>query len=343
MKELISKHRKGLLITILVLIVIFSAATWQRNQILSKSTETKLANPARNKEIVKNEFYKEQLNEKELSAYQMVTEHLDNLEGGLISFDEPISVQEYIRLCNAIDYSGQNYFYGFLEIPMTKDNQYVDYKNAKKDEADKECITQCILFLSCAEGINQSGRMDDSDYVTNLDKILPALARNDAEKVNRINEQIEQTDKILDEVVAGIPQNYGVKDTIDYFLQWMTDNLTRETNVSQGSTKITTMEKLLSDYYVCGNEACVVEKQATTAGYVKVLTALCNRAGIPSHVVSGLWNNRSAYAMTYVKIGEEDIFIDAAGVYQNKLGNQRYLNEIETLNHVTFVEYFNYR
>ena len=47
--------------------------------------------------------------------------------------------------------------------------------------------------------------------------------------------------------------------------------------------------------------SCVVEGKAVATGYSKVLTRLCNKAGISAHMTIGSWKYSGSY--TLVKCG----------------------------------------
>lgn len=336
------KHKIAVGIIVLALLVIFCWGTWMRGQILKNSTETKLDNPKRAEQVIKDDFYELQLTQKEKAAYEIMKTRIENFEGGVVEFSEPLNGREYTRVLNTVENSDKDYFYGFFEIPMTNENQYVKYKEDSLDKIKESIISKCILFQLSAKDLSQSGEFDDEGYVTNLKEIEAGITETDEEKKQKILEKEAKIDEILNQVVSDLPKEYGTKDAINYFLKWMKDNLSYATGIEQEADSIKTMEHVLEKVYVCNNTSAVLDGYALTNGYAKILKKLCNLSGIEAHTVTGIWHKKDAYTLTCVKFGDQRIYIDAAGKYTANLGNQRYLNELEAKNHLAFVEYFDY-
>lgn len=337
----IQKHRTLVATLIIGIGAIALLATLARRQTLSNTTESRLANPPRSGEAVQTSFYYDQLVEKERVVFDQIVQCIEERKGGVITLAEPLTGRQYTRVCNALEFDEHNYFYGVVEVPMTADNRYLKYDpKANLMEIDEPEIEKCILFLYSAEGINEKTTYTEDGHVRQMDRFEEILSQNNEERLAKINEISEKTNVILDEIIAGIPENYGQKETVDYFLEWMDKNLI----FSEMDEEVTTMQGMFEEHYFSAHVSCVVDRDGLTSGYAKLLATLCNRAGMEAHVVFGIWHEREGgYAMTSVKIGEDTVYVDAAGRQAPSLGNQRYLREDELANHMAFAEYFSYK
>lgn len=342
--KFIKKHPKfcavvGALIAVLAILAVIA-----RHQTLSNTTEMKLANNPRMDKVFTDTFYSDQLNEKERAAYDMIIERMERKEGGVIEFKEPLTGREYTRIITAIQNEGGGYFYAFCDIPLNQDDIYLEYDGTKLLDIKEAEVAKVILFVSCSEGINEFGTYAEDGTVRNLDEIAELMPKINADKLAEIEADEAAVLAELDEIIAGIPKDAGEKDTLNYFMDWIAENIEYHSELSMEATKFTTMEEVVDIAYRGSTTACVLEGEATMLGYTKLLSYLCNQAGMESHVELGSWgrNGQEGYTMTVVKINGENIYVDASGVKSSKLAGNRYLNEQEALTHMNRVEYFNY-
>lgn len=344
--KLTSKHRKPVFIAGLVIIALVLLGYWQRQVTLSNATETKLKDEPRKAGAVKSTFYSAQLTAKEMAVYEQMKEKLTNKEGGILSFDEPLNGTEYLRITAALEDEGDNYFYGFYDIPMTKEDVYVKYKNPDLTAIKEKIITKSLLFLSCAEGINEEGEYAEHGKVNNLNQIQEGLSVNVEQKAESVEKTKEQTEAILEEIMHGLKPDTGEKSTVDYFLSWLNENMSLATNVGEDAVSFTTMEQVFEGVSIYNNLSALTENKATALGYAKILTELCNRAGLESHIVLGAWgksqNTQESYVLCAIVMNGQTIYVDASGFKGEDVGQQRYLTEQEAKNHMKFVEYFVY-
>lgn len=344
MTDFLKRHLKAVMVVLAVITIFGILAYWQRTRILMNSTETKLPNGPRNQEAAESDFYTEQLTEKEKEVYSQMADRLENLEGGVLTFAKPLTGEEYLRITTALENEGGDYFYGFYNIPMTEDDIYVKYEQSDLLSVKEPVISKAILFLSCARGLDEAGTYDDDGRVTNLKEIEKELRVNDDVKTAQIEETKAQTEKILETIIEEMPKEYGEKQAVDYFLQWMEDNLNFASDVGEKALSFSSMQEVFDEVYVHNNLSCVIEGKATAVGYAKVLSELCKRAGMESHIVLGVWGRTKTegYVFTLVKFGEDNIYVDASGGKGTELAEQKYLSEREAMNHMSFVEYFEY-
>ncbi len=342
----VRKHQKAVFIIGLAVILLCTLAYWQRQSTLSSATATKLKDESRKGEAVVSTFYYDQLTRKEAAVYDMMKSRLDNMEGGVVEFPEAMSGPEYLRVTTALEDEGYNYFYGFYDIPMTEDDVYVKYKNTDLTTIKEKKITKAILFLSCAEGINEAGDYDKDGTVKNLSEIQDGLAINSEDKVEGIVKVQNETEEILSQIMEKLPPDYGEKKAVDYFLKWLDENMSVAVGIGEDALDFSSMEDVFEGAYIYNNLSAVTEHKATSLGYAKILSELCGRAGMESHIVLGIWGkssmNQEGYVFCAIQMNGQTIYVDASAAKGSDLGGQQYLTQQEAKNHLKFVEYFEY-
>ena len=157
----------------------------------------------------------------------------------------------------------------------------------------------------------------------------------------------EETEKVMDEIIAGIPENAGDKTTADYFCKWLDENVKLADDAAQKAQELDDMGDMLEQVYPYNHLAALNGKKASILGYGKIFSELCRRAGIESHVVMGTWNSQWTDGDTYVLcetvIDGQKVYIDASGAKSKALAGNRYLTEKEAISRMTFVDYFDYK
>ncbi|MCI6467155.1 MAG: hypothetical protein MSA90_17015 [Faecalicatena sp.] len=342
----IRKHQKAVFFVGLIVLLLGMLAYWERQSTLSKSTASKLTDEPRKSGEAVSTFYYDQLTKKEAAVYDLMKDRLDRMKGGVVEFPEPMSGPEYLRVTTALEDEGYNYFYGFYDIPMTADDVYVKYKNTDLTTQKEKKITKAILFLSCAQGINEAGDYAKDGTVKNLASIQEGLSVNSEEKVEKIVKTQNETEEILSQIMEKLPSDYGEKKTVDYFLDWLDENLSVASHIGEEALDFTNMDDVFDGAYIYNNLSSLTEKKATPLGYAKILSELCNRAGMESHIVLGIWGKSSiqqeGYVFCAVQMNGQTIYVDASGSKASDLGDQKYMNQLEAKNHLKFVDYFEY-
>lgn len=343
----VRKHAKLYMIGGAVLIVLGIGMYYIRQNSLSKAVSGQLEDLPRQEEVVVNDFYSSQFTKDEYENLEYLKERMENLQGGVVTLPHPVNGKEYMRLTTALESEGYNYFYGCYEVPMTEDNVYVMHKERDYEKITERKIAKLILFLSCAEGLDLSGDYAEDGTVRNLEKIDEKLKVNIPEKVEKIKEEQQQTDAILDEVIENIPEGAGEKSTLDYFIRWMDENIKFHTEIQGAANSATNMGEMLDHIYKYNHLVIVKEKKGIPLGYAKVLAELCNRAGMEAHIVMGKWKaglmSSDNYVFTAVHMNDQMIYVDASGAKANNMGGERYLREIEAMNHMEPMSYFEYK
>lgn len=346
MRQWIRKHPGAAFLSGLVFLILLLLLYWMRMQNINNAVEVTLKDEPRNTENVSSDFYSMQLTGRETEIYRLFQQRIEEKKGGVVEFPEALNGTEYLRVTTALEDEGYNYFYGFFDIPMSEEDIYLKYKGAELADIKDRVIVKAILFLSCAEGIDVFGEYAGDGRVRNLAEVEEAFSVNLETEEEKIQAVSQRTEEILDEVISGLPKEYGEKKTADYFLNWLDDNLSLTTGAEENASSYTNMKEVFDGIYICNNLSAVTEKKATALGYAKILSALLNRAGMESHIVLGTWGRsqfqREGYVLTAVQMNDQTVYIDASGAKSAELGGQRYLREQEAKNHMKFAEYFDY-
>lgn len=342
----IRKHRKAVLIITAVSVILFAFFYWQRTLTMAKNVYDELKEEPREEAVTENDYYYSKLTSKEGEDYLFLKDKIENLEGGVLTLPQPINGKEYQRIMTALECDGGNYFYGFADIPMTEDNIFVLYENKDIMKITEEKITKVVLFLSCSQGIGLSGQFEEDGRVSNIEKIQEGLSINEEAKVTEIQNRLEETEKILDDIVNGIPEGSGKKATVEYFLTWLDENMEVKENAAATTENLQDMGDMLDKVYPYNHLAALTDQKASVLGYAKIFSELCRRAGIDSHVVMGNWNGRwldsNMYVFCTAAINGQNIYIDASGNMEYSLGGKRWLTEKEARNRLNFADYFEY-
>ena len=346
MMNYIKKHKKAALFIGGMVIFLVAFLGWQRNLTLSNTLSGKLKDSPRKGAAAESTFYSDQLTKKEQEVYLFLKENMEQKMGGVLTLPQTVNGKEYQRILSTLEYEGDNYFYGFVEIPMTEDEIYVQHEDKNLNRITENEISKVILFLSCAEGIETPGVFSEDGTVTNMEEIRESLSVNVSEKEEKIQEKQKQTEEILSEILEGLPKDSGEKSTVDYFLKWLDGNMTYTDSLSEVGEPVPNMGKMLDAYYERNHLAAVIEKKATALGYAKILAELCNRAGMEAHAVAGTWKGgwvqEDSYVFCAVSMNGQTIYVDAAGVKAGSLGGERYLTEQEAFAHIKAADYFSY-
>ena len=343
----IKKHKKAALLIGIMTVILVVFFSWQRKITLSNTLSGKLEDNPRKQMTVESEFYSKQLTQKEHEVYLFLKENIENLKGGVLTLPESINGKEYQRIVTALECEGENYFYGFVEIPMTEDEVYVQYEDKDLNRITENEISKVILFLSCAEGIEIQAAFAQDGTISNLNEIREGLAVNNETEVDEISRKLQNTEQILDEIIAGIPKNSGEKSTVDYFLDWMKENMKPIDDMETAGKKVSHIGELLDKYYISNHAAAVLDGKATALGYAKILAELCNRTGMEAHIVAGTWQGGwvqgESYVFCAVNMDGQTVYIDASGKKSVSLAGERYLTAEEAFNHLKTVDYFSYK
>lgn len=340
------RHYKAVSIGIFALFVLIALISMERKRSLSAVTSLRLQDNPRSEQAASSDFYSEQLSEEEKEDWLFMKGRIEKLQGGVVTLPYPVTGKQYLRISSVLENEGNNYFYGFYDVPMTEDGRYVKHKNSDILTVTEPEISKVILFLSCAKGIELSGQYADDGTVTNLEEVNQGLSANEEEKVEEIRKTQETTQETVQEILDGLADDCGEKTAVDYFLQWLDDNMTFASNIGGDAGEVSNMGEVLESIYVYNQLSALTQKKGTALGYAKILAELCNRAGMESHIVLGKWKGNfissESYVLCAVSMDDQTIYVDASGAKSSVLAGERYMSETEALNHMEFVSYFDY-
>lgn len=342
----IRSHKKVVLAGLVILAIAMLILGLQRKRVLEQSVEDELKDVPREETVKHAEFYTDQLTKKELDVYLFLKEQIEQFRGGILTLPKPVNGKEYERITMALEYEGYNYFYGFTDIPMNEEDVYLLNEEKDLSRITDDEITKVVLFLSCASGIETAGEIADDGTLKNAEEIQTGLSVNDEEKIRTIKEKQEETERVLSEVIEGIPENSGQKSTVDYFLKWLDKEMKVPDDTVTKASELEHMGDMLEQVYPQNHLAAVTEKKASVLGYAKIFSELCRRAGMDSHVVMGHWNGKwsqdEQYVLCAVTIGDQTVYVDASGAKNGSLAGHRYLSEKEAKNRLIFTDCFQY-
>lgn len=264
-----------------------------------------------------------------------------NFKGGELTFDSPLNGKEYSRVTQALYCGEDDLFYAIVNVPMTENNQSVSSVTKNITDIKEQTIVKCIILLYPAEGINEQGDIDDQGYVKNLEDLKNPLATMNEDKKSTVLEMQQASEEILNKVVSDMPKEYGKKQAIDYFLDWMDKNLILDSDTMENTDKLSNMTEVFEKNYFEGCTSCVVDGKAVATGYSKVLTRLCNKAGISAHMTIGSWKYSGSYTLVNVDFEGKQVYIDASGCKKDDLWNQRYISDTLMARNMTISDLFN--
>ena len=170
-------------------------------------------------------------------------------------------------MTTALEDEGYDYFYGFVDIPMTENGVYVKHGGTDLMNIKERKIAKAILFLSCAEGIQISGEYADDGRVMNLEEAGQALAVNEKAEEDKIGEIQVRTEEILSDIIEGLPEEYGEKRTADYFLEWLDENLSITSGTDGETVTYSGMKDVFDGIYIYNNLSAVTLDKAAALGY----------------------------------------------------------------------------
>ena len=214
---------------------------------------------------------------------------------------------------------------------------------ARAEGSDTIVEVQGLASHACypAEGINEQGDIDNQGYVKNLEDLKNPLATMNEDKKSTVLEMQQASEEILNKVVSDMPKEYGKKQAIDYFLDWMDKNLILDSDTMENTDKLSNMTEVFEKNYFEGCTSCVVDGKAVATGYSKVLTRLCNKAGISAHMTIGSWKYSGSYTLVNVDFEGKQVYIDASGCKKDDLWNQRYISDTLMARNMTISDLFN--
>ena len=94
------------------------------------------------------------------------------------------------------------------------------------------------------------------------------------EKIVKIKEKQEETERVLSEIIDGIPENIGQKSTVDYFLKWLDQEMKVPDDTVTTASELSHMGEMLEQVYLQNHLVAVTEKKASVLGYARFFGTL---------------------------------------------------------------------
>ena len=341
MFKVVREHPKVFWAVIIIIIVVSILSVYEKQKYKANPYEKQIGNPPRENKVFDDNFYYEKLTDNEKKAYEKIKDAIVNFKGGELTFDSPLNGKEYSRVTQALYCGEDDLFYAIVNVPMTENNQSVSSVTKNITDIKEQTIVKCIILLYPAEGINEQGDIDDQGYVKNLEDLKNPLATMNEDKKSTVLKMQQASEEILNKVVSDMPKEYGKKQAIDYFLDWMDKNLILDSDTMENTDKLSNMTEVFEKNYFEGCTSCVVDGKAVATGYSKVLTRLCNKAGISAHMTIGSWKYSGSYTLVNVDFEGKQVYIDASGCKKDDLWNQRYISDTLMARNMTISDLFN--
>ncbi len=335
MFKVVREHPKVFWAVIIIIIVVSILSVYEKQKYKANPYEKQIGNPPRENKVFDDNFYYEKLTDNEKKAYEKIKDAIVNFKGGELTFDSPLNGKEYSRVTQALYCGEDDLFYAIVNVPMTENNQSVSSVTKNITDIKEQTIVKCIILLYPAEGINEQGDIDDQEDLKN------PLATMNEDKKSTVLKMQQASEEILNKVVSDMPKEYGKKQAIDYFLDWMDKNLILDSDTMENTDKLSNMTEVFEKNYFEGCTSCVVEGKAVATGYSKVLTRLCNKAGISAHMTIGSWKYSGSYTLVNVDFEGKQVYIDASGCKKDDLWNQRYISDTLMARNMTISDLFN--
>lgn len=317
-----------------VALVVVCAVAFVQIQAWLRRREPVLSNPPVTGSVRQDTFYIDQLNPRERAVFDQIRGRAERLEGGVVTFEPPLTGQEVIRVYGAYQNGTPNYFYAWPTLFLDAENRIA--------EEDAAAVSKCLLVLSCTPFEESMLQITDGK-IENLAACDAVLKQNNPEAVREIRDRQAQTQALLRQIAETLPDGAGQLDAVRFFADWITENVAYDVQNAQehisGSLKT---EEMFSKYLANSTTSCALDGKGMCVGMTKLLVALCSEVGIEAHLVYGgsRMMNGTPHAMVAVKINGDIAYLDTTN--GARFGN-RLMREEMMRNLLEPAPYFAYR
>lgn len=309
-----TKKSKFLIIFFISLFVLIGITNTFRENNSKKISQKTIKPIPLNYENIDVNFYYNQLNSIEKNVYDEIIDNLNLYKGGEIILDENISVNNLSRIADALRFNNNNnYFYSLFTLPLTSNNKIVNWgTNQNSEILEKKQISKILLQLYIGEDDNRLDNIDVSDelIIVNYDEQKGLFEKIPDELITKYQLINNETNKILESIISDMPSNLTQEEAVDYFSQWIVNNMTYTDSFSSGTSygDIVNEEIQLSSYI-----SSLTNKSAICSGLSMILSELCRRVGIESYICLGTVSNGGSpynHAWVAVNIGDKTYYKD---------------------------------
>lgn len=259
-------------------------------------------------------FYYNQLNSTEKNVYDKIINNLNVYKGGEVVLDENISVNNLSRIADAVRFNNDNnYFYSLFTLPLTSDNKVVNWgRNQTKEDLEKMQISKILLQLYIGEDDTRADDFELSDdlVIRNYDEKKKLFENVPNELINEYDSIKNETNELLENIIANMPKNLNQEEAVNYFSQWLIDNMVYTDSFTSGTNygDITNPEIHFSSYL-----SSITNKSAICSGLSMILSELCRRVGIDSYICLGTVSDGGSpfnHAWVAIVIGDTTYYKD---------------------------------
>lgn len=133
-----------------------------------------------------------------------------------------------------------------------------------------------------------------------------------------------------------MPKNMNEKEAVQYFLNWIKDNMEYDYSVYESSIE-PYYDKLYENevYADVSNKGCILDKRGICGGISIILSELCNRVGITAYPVFGTIKSDGTlipHGWVAMRVDDSTYYIDPTYVCQTgEMDNLKMKNEMERI------------
>lgn len=281
-----------------------------------------------------NSFYFEQLDDIEKKVCNDIADLIASGNGGVLHLEDQISTYQYLRVLRTLSFDPEHQIWALVLIfPVGEGNKLID-RNVINDE---QRITKLYIQVNDQkrrEYLQNFKIILNDDYtIENIDELEQVCNTADF-SAKYYEEQSQRIDEYYNEIIDEIPDNIREREAIQYFLNWIRDNIEYDYSIYQYDME-PYYEKLYENeiYSDFSYKSCIVEKRAICGGVSIILSELCNRVGIMAYPVWGTVNVKGSvmsHGWVALKIDGSTYYVDPSYVCETgKIDGLKLKSEME--------------
>jgi len=177
--------------------------------------------------------------------------------------------------------------------------------------------------------------LNDENIITNIDE-LEKICKNADFSTEYYQEKSKEIDACYDKIIREMPKNMNEKEAVQYFLNWIKDNMEYDYSVYESSIE-PYYDKLYENevYADVSNKGCILDKRGICGGISIILSELCNRVGITAYPAFGTIKSDGTlipHGWVAMRVDDSTYYIDPTYVCQTgEMDNLKMKNEMERI------------
>ena len=265
-----------------------------------------------------------------------ITALVEQGNGGKIDLTAPISTYRYLRIVRALSFDPeyQNWAISLI-FPVGENNKLID-RNTINDDCN---IMKLYVLVNDSKKRKELKNfklvLNDENIITNIDE-LEKICKNADFSTEYYQEKSKEIDACYDEIIREMPKNMNEKEAVQYFLNWIKDNMEYDYSVYESSIE-PYYDKLYENevYADVSNKGCILDKRGICGGISIILSELCNRVGITAYPVFGTIKSDGTlipHGWVAMRVDDSTYYIDPTYVCQTgEMDNLKMKNEMERI------------